>query len=100
MAINSGMRLKSYLEGLGDSVLVKTPLEISLPGEGCNGTLTKINRSNRGVHKNFPIRTWTLKKDPFCHKVETALKCDPNLVQGIFSLAVDTNLMQHSIRSR
>ena len=47
------MRLKSYLEGLGDSVLVKTPLEISLPGEECNGTLTKINRSNRESTKTF-----------------------------------------------
>lgn len=105
-AINPGMRVKSYLEGLGDLTLPRLRRILRSHYQEKSATepyrqLSTLVQEPQESPQNFLIRAlYTRQKILFAsQEVDTELKYDPKLVQGMFLHAVDTGFMEDSIRS-
>ena len=106
-AINPGMRLRRYLEGLDD--LTRPRLRRILRSHYQEKSATELYRQLSTLvqepqesPQNFLIRALdTRQKILFAsQELDTQLKYDPKLVQEMFLRAVDTGLQDEAIRSR
>ena len=106
-AINPGMRLRSYLEGLDDLTLARLRRILTSHYQEKSATelyrqLSILVQVPQESHQNFLIRALdTRQKILFAsQELDTRLKYDPKLVQGMFLHAVDTGLQDEAIRNR
>lgn len=106
-AINPGMRLRSYLEGLENLTLprlrriLRSHYQEKSATELYRQLSTLVQEPQEGP-QSFLIRALdTRQKILFASKeADTQLKYDPALVQGMFLHAVDTGLQDEAIRTR
>ena len=106
-AINPGMRLRSYLEGLESLTLPRLRSILRSHYQEKSATelyrqLSTLVQEPQEGSQSFLIRALdTRQKILFASKeADTQLKYDPALVQGMFLHAVDTGLQDEAIRTR
>ena len=106
-AINPGMRLRSYLEGLSDLTLprLRRILRSHFQEKSASDLYRQLSSLVQEPQENpqsFLIRALdTRQKILFAsQEVDTQLKYDLKLVQGMFLHAIDTGLQDEAIRIR
>ena len=106
-AINPGMRLRSYLEGLSDLALPRLRRILRSHYQEKSATdlyrqLSTLVQEPQENPQSFLIRALdTRQKILFAsQEVNVQLKYDPKLVQGMFLHAIDTGLQDEAIRTR
>ena len=106
-AINPGMRLRSYLEGLSDLTLprLRPILRSHFQEKSASDLYRQLSTLVQEPQENpqsFLIRALdTRQKILFAsQEVDTHLKYDLRLVQGMFLHAIDTGLQDEAIRIR
>ena len=106
-AINPGMRLRSYLEGLEGLTLPRLRSILRSHYQEKSATelyrqLSTLAQEPQEGPQSFLIRALdTRQKILFATKeADTQLKYDPALVQGMFLHALDTGLQDETIRTR